>query len=61
MTLKCLVPDFPDQSGLVSVAVTNGVVTYIALGLLPLWNCDPGYSPVNNSVNITCLIIGHWS
>ena len=51
------------QSGPGSVAVTNGEVTYtgVTAGSVATLKCDSGYSPVNNSVNRTCLITGHWS
>ena len=51
------------QSGPGSVAVTNGEVTYtdVSPGSVATLKCDSGYSPVNNSVNRTCLSTGHWS
>ena len=57
------------QNGSGSVAVTNGMVTYtgVTTGSIATLKCDSGYStlycnsPVNNSVNRTCLITGHWS
>ena len=51
------------QSGPGSVAVTNGMVTYtgVTTGSVATLECDSGYSPVNNSVNRTCLSTGHWS
>ena len=51
------------QSGSGSVVVTNGEVTFtgVSPGSVATLKCDSGYSPVNNSVNRTCLNTGHWS